>query len=245
MHFLMCCTGGARARAPARQSGIDTRNNVCVNVYINICVCSCVNVCLFMRNWRKKTTFSLCVCVFVCLCACVHEMEKDGQISVGDSHRGAASSPLTQSPESPQPIRRCDAAAFSLSFCLERQSRMLRLRVCACMCVCVYVCVCVWEDIIWKNANAGILSETVCVCMSVFCLRVNPRVCVWDNVHENLRLYLCVCVCQSSVVLWWESVWVRLCACVCAPASYTVHTNYISECVSGRNGHCCGSSSEE
>lgn len=80
---------------------------------------------------------------------------------------------------------------------------------------------------------------TLCVCESVFSSEC-PAWCVWDNnVHKRQCAYLCE---FSRALVRCDAC---ACACACAWASRTVHTNYISECVSGRNGHCRVSSSEE
>ena len=107
--------------------------------------------------------------------------------------------------------------------------------VSACVCVLVWLCVCVCvcvceENVMWDNVSAGILSECVCVCVCVCARAASTKPFVYGIMCGNiLCIFVCVCVCQSSVVL---SLPHEMCksVCVCAWASCTVHTNYISVC---------------
>ena len=227
LHWRRSCKCGEGSTQ--RERRVWTCTCICV-YWISVCVCA-------WGKSRERDVF-IHVSLSVCVCVCVCEIEEDGQISVGDSHRRAASSPLRwKSSERPEPIWRCDAAASSLSFCLSRHSGILRLSVCVCVsvtvCVCVCVCVCE-ENVMWDNVSAGILSECVCVCVCV---------CVHEQLLQNPSCmgscvgiycaFLCVCVCvrvQSCSLSLTRCVRVCVCVCVCAWASCTVHTNYISVC---------------
>ena len=201
------------------------------------CTCICVywiSVCVCMRKIEREREMcsSTYRCLCACVCVCVCEIEEDGQISVGDSHRRAASSPLRwKSSERPEPIWRCDAAASSLSFCLSRHSGILRLSVCVCVSVTVCVCVCVCV----RRTLCGIMWVreyylSVCVCARA----ASTKPFVYGIMCGNiLCIFVCVCVCvrvQSCSLSLTRCVRVCVCVCVCAWASCTVHTNYISVC---------------
>ncbi len=102
----------------------------------------------------------LCMCVCACLkrvCLCVCEIERDRQISVGDSHRRAASSPLTESPLRDQsPFGGVMRLPPHFHFVWEGRVGYC-VSVCVCVCVCGCMCVCD-ENVMWDNASAGIFS---------------------------------------------------------------------------------------
>lgn len=114
----------------------------------------------------------MCVRAPVKVCVCASKRERR-RISVADSHKRAASSPLNESPKSPKPIWRCDAAASSISFC-PRLRRILQLLMC--------VCVGVWLEHYFElfgSRNTISTYEWVWGNVYTICIWWNSVVCVW------------------------------------------------------------------